>query len=95
MYGGGLGNVAPQTFSSADYANRGVPMNLMMGPMYNGANGQGSPGMIRYGRRPGNEQQQQQAPLAVRSPLLEEFRMNKARKWELRVSDVRLFSCGS
>jgi len=79
MYG-----VGSSGFGSADYANRGMPVNVMMGPMYGGNSTQGAPAVLRYGRRPGSDQ----PPVTPRSPLLEEFRMNKARKWEIKVRSI-------
>lgn len=35
--------------------------------------------------RPGRRHDNSEATLALRSPLLDEFRVNKTRKWELRV----------
>lgn len=38
--------------------------------------------------RPGRRQDANDVGSALRSPLLDEFRANKARKWELRVCSI-------
>jgi pumilio RNA-binding family len=40
----------------------------------------------QQGMRPGRRNDGTEPSMALRSPLLDEFRANKARKWELRVS---------
>jgi hypothetical protein len=71
----------PQAFQSTlDYGSQ-LPIMLggMYGPTGHQMHGYSQP--MRHGRRDGSE-----ASMALRSPLLDEFRANKARKWELRVS---------
>jgi hypothetical protein len=66
---------------AVDYASQ-IPMILgggMYGPAGHQMHGYLQP--MRPGRRDGSE-----SGVALRSPLLDEFRANKARKWELRVS---------
>jgi pumilio RNA-binding family len=66
--------------SALDYSSQ-IPMILggMYGPT--GPHIHGYSQHMRHGRRGGGE-----SGMALRSPLLDEFRANKARKWELRVS---------
>ena len=64
---------------SMDYGN-GVPMMITGNSMYS------QPAMyapLRHGRH---------RSIALRSALLDEFRANKARKWELRVRRSQLIA---
>lgn len=64
-------------------------MALMMpgGPMYGGPN---PPGMHSYpqGVRPGRRDGPEHLALSLRSALLDEFRSNKSRKWDLKVASI-------
>ena len=65
-----------------------LPFMVPGGALYGhaGLNAHGVPfyhQTLRAGRRHDND-----ATLALRSPLLDEFRANKSRKWELKVSRV-------
>lgn len=62
-----------------DYGSQ-MPMMLAGGMYGPGPQMHGYSQPIRSGRRDAND-----AGMALRSPLLDEFRANKARKWELRV----------
>lgn len=72
-----------QTYNVAlDYGSQ-IPMMLAAG-VYGHSGPQAMHGYsqaMRPGHLDGSE-----AGIALRSPLLDEFRANKARKWELRVS---------
>lgn len=63
-----------------------VPFVLHNGAMFTHAN-MSAHGMPFYHQnvRPGRRHDNSEATLALRSPLLDEFRANKTRKWELRV----------
>lgn len=63
-----------------------LPFVLHNGAMFTHANlnGHGMP-FYHQNVRPGRRHDNSEATLALRSPLLDEFRANKTRKWELRV----------
>lgn len=65
-----------------DYGTQ-LPFMLHNGAVYGHA---GLNGMSFYHQniRPGRRHDNSEATLALRSPLLDEFRVNKTRKWELR-----------
>jgi pumilio RNA-binding family len=73
----------PQAYNAAlDYGSQ-IPM-MLAGGMY----GHGGPqAMLGYSQamRPGRRDSSETG-IALRSPLLDEFRANKTRKWDLRVS---------
>jgi pumilio RNA-binding family len=68
-----------------DYSAQ-LPFILPNGGMY-GHTGLNAHGMPFYHQniRPTRRHDNSEAALALRSPLLDEFRANKSRKWELRV----------
>lgn len=69
-----------QAYAAAvDYGAQ-MPM-MMAGGMYGPQGMPGYPQHMRSGRRDNGD-----AVAALRSPLLDEFRANKTRKWELKVS---------
>lgn len=71
-----------QAYSALDYGSQ-IPM-MLAGGMYGHGGPQAIHGysqVIRPGRRDSSE-----TSIALRSPLLDEFRANKTRKWDLRVS---------
>jgi len=77
-----------QGYTAAIEYGTQLPFMVPGGPLYGhaGLNAHGIPfyhQSVRPGRRHDND-----ATLALRSPLLDEFRANKSRKWELRVSCV-------
>lgn len=84
----------PQAYAAAMEYGSQLPVMLPGGTMYGHA-AMNPPAMHMYphggriGRR-GDGGLDNHA--ALRSPLLDEFRANKARKWELRVS-LRLIRC--
>jgi hypothetical protein len=69
-----------QAYPTVDY---GAQMPMMLGGGLYGPTGPQMHGFppIHHGRHDGGE-----SGPALRSPLLDEFRANKARKWDLRVS---------
>lgn len=67
-----------------DYGSQ-MPV-MMPGNMYS-HNPQGLP-VYPQGMRPNRRNDVAEPTFALRSPLLDEFRANKARKWELRVRVV-------
>lgn len=74
-----------QAYAAAvDYSSQ-LPFMLHNGAMYGHA-GLSAHGMPFYHQnmRPGRRHDNIEATLALRSPLLDEFRANKTRKWELR-----------
>lgn len=66
---------------AADYGAQ-IPFMIPNGAMY-GHTAHGIP-FYHQNLRPGRRQDANDAGSALRSPLLDEFRANKARKWELR-----------
>lgn len=64
-----------------------MPLMLPGATMYGGVNAQAMH-MYHQGVNPGRRKEH--GGVALRSPLLDEFRANKARKWELRVSSLGL-----
>lgn len=69
--------------------NGQIPL-MMQPPVFYGHSPQATAQIYHHhqqlGSRPGRRGDMVEGPVPLRSPLLEEFRANKARKWELRVS---------
>lgn len=78
----------PQAYAAAmDYGSH----MMLAGNLYGHAGPQAMHGYhqpMRPGRRDGSDG----GMAALRSPLLDEFRANKTRKWELRVNVLKLYS---
>ena len=75
----------PQAYGNVEY---GSPVQIVNAgsPVYGRAAGQHAPPSMHVpGGRPGRRELGEH-PGVVRSALLDEFRANKAGKWELRVS---------
>lgn len=69
-----------------DYGSQ-LPLMIPGGAMY--GHGVNPMHVYQQGMRPGRRSDVGEPSAALRSPLLDEFRANKARKWELRVRDFR------
>ena len=73
-----------QAFAAAiDYGSQ-IPVMLPGSAMY--SHNPQAMHAYQQGMRPGRRNDGTEPSMALRSPLLDEFRANKARKWELRVS---------
>jgi hypothetical protein len=74
----------PQAYASLDYSAQ-IPMMLSGPSAYgHGVTLQGMP-LYRQGIRSGRNDSE--PTVALRSPLLEAFRVDKDRKWELQVGE--------
>ena len=84
MYPGIRSTPSPHSQAYPTALDYGSQIPMMLGSGIYGPTGRQMAGYLqpmRPGRRDGGE-----SGMALRSPLLDEFRANKARKWELRVS---------
>lgn len=84
----------PQAYAAAlDY---GSQLSLMMpGAALYAHAGMSAPAMHLYqqGGRSGRRGDDRDHNIAIRSPVLDDFRANKTRKWEIRVSRCVVPSC--
>jgi pumilio RNA-binding family len=76
--------------ASVDYGSS-FPMVLPGGAIYGPGINPRAMHIYQQGIRPGCRSDGNEPSVALRSPLLDEFRANKARKWELRASVIYFY----